>query len=75
MSYIIKLLLSTIGDNLSMEQEIKGKGFLDRFGIDVHKILIKRWIFDNSNQILSWASFWQIFLKILEFGDLCTQIF
>ena len=42
-------LLSTIGNDLSMEQEIKSKYFLDRLGIDVHKTLIKRWIFDNSD--------------------------
>ena len=42
-------LLPTIGEYLSMEQEIKSKDFLDRLGIDVHKTLIKRWVFDNSD--------------------------
>ena len=42
-------LLSTIEEYLSMEQEIESKDFLDRLGIDVHKTLIKRWDFDNSD--------------------------
>lgn len=34
-----------------MEEEIEGKYFLERFLPDIYKLLIKRWIFDYSDEI------------------------
>ena len=49
-----------------MEQTILSKNFLDKFGPDICKTLIKRWIFDDSDEIeimllyRSASKFWNV---------------
>ena len=64
MLYMIKLHHYQ-GDVLSMEQATVSKNFLDKFGPDIYKTSIKRWIFDDSDEIEIWlprssSKFWNI---------------
>ena len=36
--------------SLNVEQEILSEDFLERFGVDIYKTLIKRWVFGDSDK-------------------------
>ena len=56
------------------EQEIVCKDFLERFGPYIHKMLTKRWVFDDFDETEITLSFYRSFSTIRNiFGGLCTR--
>lgn len=56
------------------EQEIASKDFLEMFGPHIHKMLNKRWVFDDSDETEITLSFYRSFSTIRNiFGGLCTR--
>ena len=56
------------------EQEIVSKDFLERFGPYIHKMLTKRWVFDDFDETEITLSFYRSFSTIRNiFGGLCSR--
>ena len=60
---------------MSVEQEIVSKKFLERLGSHMYKTVIKRWVFDDPDEIeirLPFSRSFSTFSNIS--GGLCTQV-
>ena len=71
-SYDVVLLLTK--RRFEMEQKIVSKDFLEWFGLDIYKTLIKRYIFDDSNEFEIRFPCYKSFIWNI-CSDLCTKIF